>query len=404
MSTIPVPKHTLKRELGSMGVRGSGPTVIVIGGMHGNEPAGILAMQKLLSEITPKEQELKGSLHCLGGNLGALAQQKRFTEEDLNRIWTQQRMERLKASEDIPSPEEKELRELKNMIDTLLDNKGPVYLIDLHTTSGPTQPFMIIDDTLVNRRFARHFPLPLVLGLDEYLPGTLLSYYRSRGLITIGMEGGQHDDPRAVAHGISFLRLVLHHTGSMRLNKEALASHRGVLRKATERPPGIYDIWHRESIAPEAEFELSEGFTSFQMLETGTHLGLKDNMPMILPRRSRIFMPRYQEQGADGFFLMRRIPAFLLPLSEVCRAWKLGKLLARLPGMKKVPGNPAAFTVNDRLFRISGEGLWHFLGYRVYRMSDDNWKLESRDSIPIDQSYREAPWYKKRRPLASLFS
>lgn len=404
MNTTTITNRTLKRQLGSLGKKGTGPTVVVIGGIHGNEPAGVAAMQNLLSELPQKSPELRGSLHCLSGNLGALLQNKRFTREDLNRIWTQQRIERLEKADAIASPEETELLELKKEIDTLIDREGPVYLIDLHTTSGPTQPFIIIDDTLLNRRFARHFPLPLVLGLDEYLPGTLLSYYRSRGLITIGMEGGQHDDPKAVAHCISFLWLVLHHTGCLRLGRQEIYSHQEVLRIATERTTGIYDIWHRESIAPEVEFELYEGFTSFQLLETGTHLGLKDNMPMVLPRRSRIFMPRYQDQGADGFFLMRRIPRFLLSLSEVCRTWQLGRLLAWLPGMKKVPGNTAAYTVSDSLFRISGEGIWHFLGYRVFRMADDNWRLESRDSNPADHKYRKALWYKKRRPLASFFS
>lgn len=385
-----------ERIVGIAGSKTTGPTVLIVGGMHGNEPAGVLAMERLFSEINEKSPNITGFVAGIRGNISALSTGSRFQDEDLNRIWSRNRMQELQLPLERRSQEESEREALKEILDEFLQRPGPIYVIDLHTTSAPTTPFLIIDDTLVNRKFAMCFPLPVVLGLDEFLPGTMLSYYRSRGLVTIGMEGGQHEDPMAVEHCYSFLKLLLSHTGNLELNPNKLHTCNNTLKKAVGINKGVYDIWYREAVDEDVSFELLQGLRSFQKLPGGAHLGYNDQGPILVPRASRLFMPRYQPLGTDGFFLMRKLHYSVLRLAEWARRKNLGKLASYLPGMKKIDGSENCYKVRGVLLKISGKAVWHFLGYRLYSEEDGSWRMESRDQREAILRYNETEWYKKR--------
>lgn len=47
-----------------------GPLVIFFGGIHGNESAGVIALEKKLSGISPKD--IRGEVYGLYGNIEAL--------------------------------------------------------------------------------------------------------------------------------------------------------------------------------------------------------------------------------------------------------------------------------------------------------------------------------------------
>ena len=51
----------------------AGPTLIVIGGLHGNEPSGVEAMQRVASAIAPAPGRVRGDLVMLAGNVRALS-------------------------------------------------------------------------------------------------------------------------------------------------------------------------------------------------------------------------------------------------------------------------------------------------------------------------------------------
>ena len=55
-------------------VRGSlpGPTLLILGGMHGNEPAGVLAADRVLLRIQERRADLRGEVVLLRGNTRAL--------------------------------------------------------------------------------------------------------------------------------------------------------------------------------------------------------------------------------------------------------------------------------------------------------------------------------------------
>ena len=70
-------------------------------------------------------------------------------------------------------------------------------------------PFIAINDQLNNRKFALKFPIPTVLGIEEYLEGPLLTYLNDYGHVAMAFEAGQHDDPESVTKHRSFIYLAM---------------------------------------------------------------------------------------------------------------------------------------------------------------------------------------------------
>jgi len=202
------------RELGRVGTLEEGPTLICLGGLHGNEPAGVLAIDGVLQQIGRCAEGLRGRFVGLAGNRRALAVGRRFVKLDLNRAWMPGRVEHLVA---LPGPlqdEDQELVELEVALRGIIDEAhGRVFLLDLHTISGPGPAFAILDDSLQNREVALDFPVPLVLGLEEKLAGTLASYMTARGATVVGFEAGLHDDLSSVDRAAAAIWIALDSCG-----------------------------------------------------------------------------------------------------------------------------------------------------------------------------------------------
>ena len=62
--------------------------MIVLGGIHGNEPSGIEAALRVRDRLLEHEAELAGDVVFVAGNLHALERDRRFIDLDLNRQWT----------------------------------------------------------------------------------------------------------------------------------------------------------------------------------------------------------------------------------------------------------------------------------------------------------------------------
>ena len=187
------------RIIGRITSEKPGPTLVFFGGIHGNEPAGVLALEQVFRELERGEATLEcGTLIAIRGNLPALARKERFLKHDLNRLWGKDRLQKtLKKPREVRSPEENEMAVLYEGVHEILQQHSPpFYFIDLHTTSSRTLPFITINDSIINRRFSELFPVPVILGIEEYLDGPLLSYINELGYMALGFESGQHDDPQ----------------------------------------------------------------------------------------------------------------------------------------------------------------------------------------------------------------
>ena len=82
MNDLDIPFFDFKGEA-------EGPNVVISGRIHGNEPAGTLAIERFLSELKAgKWKILKGSVRFIPVcNPRAMRENKRFSEINLNRVF-----------------------------------------------------------------------------------------------------------------------------------------------------------------------------------------------------------------------------------------------------------------------------------------------------------------------------
>jgi succinylglutamate desuccinylase len=356
------------REIGHAGGHTAGPTVICVAAIHGNEPAGVLALRRVFQKIEDSMISLRGELVGLAGNLPAIAVGKRYLAHDLNRRWTWERIVALdrepREGEDVEDHEQREL--LREIRDRARRPGNDVYLLDLHTASAPTVPFVILGDTLRNREFARNLPTPIVLGLEEQLEGTLTEYVTSLGHVAVAFEGGQNDDPASVEALEAAVWLLLAGAGALAEGDvPELDRRRAMLSAARHGLPAVLEIFHRHAVGPADEFVMRPGFRNFQEVRRGEVLATDRSGEVRAPGDDRIFLPRYQGLGDDGFFLARSVDPLWLAVSSWLRRSGLPSLAPRLPGVRRHPERRDQLVVDRRVTRLFSRELFHLLGFQV---------------------------------------
>ncbi len=354
------------RVLGRIEGPEPGPTLIVVGGLHGNEPAGVKALLRLLPRLTADPTGVtRGRVVGLSGNRKALRAKRRYLYHDLNRYWMPQRVEELRAAEEPLGGEDEELVQLDREIRRLIEEAdGRVYLLDLHTTSGPKLPFATLDDSLRNRPFAFAFPVPVVLGLEEELAGTLSIHVETLGVITAGFESGMHDAPESVERAEAVIWIALEASGVLAEgSRPEVAAARHRLAQECADLPEVVEVRYRHAITPADGFRMDGGYVNFQPISVTEKLGQDHHGPITSPLSGLMLMPLYQEQGADGFFVVQQVHYVWLQTSAVVRRWRLERVLNLLPGVKPHPELPGAFVVDRRYARWLALELFHLLGF-----------------------------------------
>ncbi len=361
------------RILGSVAGPEPGPTLIVVGGLHGNEPAGVKALLRVLPRLVADPTGIAhGRVVGLSGNRKALAAKRRYLVHDLNRYWLPERVEKLRAagtsSGEDGAPldgEDEELIHLDREILRLIDEAdGKVYLLDIHTTSGPKLPFATLDDSLRNRPFAFAFPVPVVLGLEEELAGTLSIHVETLGVITAGFESGMHDAPDSVDRAEAAIWIALEASGVLEAgSRPEVAAARHRLAEECSGLPEVVEVRYRHAITPADGFRMDAGYVNFQPIAVAERLGRNHLEPITSPLPGLMLMPLYQEQGADGFFVVQPVRRLWLETSAVVRRWRLERTLHLLPGVKPHPEIEGSFIVDRRYARWLALQLFHLLGF-----------------------------------------
>jgi succinylglutamate desuccinylase len=367
------PARGIERLLGQHRGAAAGPTLLCTGSLHGNEPAGMQALRRVFDRLAVEPAPMRGEFLGLVGNLAAVGQGSRFVDSDLNRHWSPAKVAALRARhrEAIEDAEDEEAAGLLVEIDAAIArSRGDLYCLDLHTTSGMSPPFATAMDTLRNRRFALSFPTPLVLGLEEHLDHTLLDHLNGEGFVTLGFEGGQHEDPRSVDHCEAAVWLALEASGVLR-EQDALPAVREARRRLAGRShglPRVVEVRHRHGIRPSDGFRMLPGFVSFQSIGEGELLAEDRTGPLRAPEAGAVLMPLYQRQGDDGFFVIRRFSTFWLVLSAALRRLRLDAVLPLLPGVRRDRDQPATLRIDLRIARFYAVQIFHLLGYRKKRI------------------------------------
>lgn len=373
-------KISIKRILGNITGKKTSPSVIAIGGIHGNEKAGVFALKNVVDKIKEQGITLSGNFYAISGNLNALKENIRFETEDLNRIWTHDHIDYIRASDHNRNADVSEQIDLYRIIkDILANDQGPFYFIDLHTTSAETTPFITISDSLENRKFIANFSIPAVLGIEEYLDGPLLTFINEFGHIALGFEAGQHDDDQSIVNCEAFLWMTLVASGCLHKGKLSSYDKYKNILSLNGTPQDFYEIDYRYLINDQDDFIMVPGFKNFDSIHKGQIMALANNIEVKAVMNGMIFMPLYQKQGLDGFFIITKISKFWLQLSAVVRKLKLYHLLRVLPGIKKDPTNSYTLIVDPKIAKFLALELFHLFGYRKQVIKDNKLHFIKRD-------------------------
>jgi len=377
------------RVLGSYSTGVPGPLIIATGGMHGNEPSGARAIVRMFEALHAAAPPFRGRILGISGNLQALNRGERFLDRDLNRAWRPERLAALEGAraEDLVG-EDRELVELGGEIQAALTQRtGAAVFLDLHTTSSDSAPFAIVSDSRVNRRLAQALGVPILLGLEESLEGTLLNFVNQLGHVAIGFEAGQHEAPESVARQEAGLWITLVSCGCLTETDAervaALSARRDLLAQSTRGLPATLELRHRHAIRPEDDFAMNPGFKNFFPIQKGTVVAHDRSGDVRAEEGGYLFMPLYQKLGDDGYFLVRRVKPFWLGVSTVLRALQLDRLLPLLPGVRRVEGRTDALRLDTRIARGFALDICHLLGFRK-ESHDGALLLVERRRMPAD--------------------
>jgi succinylglutamate desuccinylase len=344
----------------------SGPTLIVVGGLHGNETGGVVALSNVARKLRPIENQLQGRVYFLAGNTRALARGVRYIDADLNRSWTAKNLSSAATSGFRSTAEGSELSELSELIDSILITaRDEVYVLDLHSTSAEGTPFATVGDTMRNRHFAQRFPVSIILGIEEQLDGTMLEYLNNAGAITLGFEGGQHYSPGTVANheklvwNALFIANILTPADKFREDRGSVHGSKGKGK--------IFEIRYRHTIRDSDEFEMDPGFDNFDPIVRGQPLARDRTGIVRAPESGLLLMPLYQKLGEDGFFIGRRVAPFWLALSAILRRLGVQNIMSMLPGVRRDPNDPDRLIINTQVARLFPLQVFHLLGFRRRR-------------------------------------
>ncbi|MEJ7598532.1 MAG: succinylglutamate desuccinylase/aspartoacylase family protein [Kofleriaceae bacterium] len=300
-----------EREIAALRGGADGATLIIVAGLHGNEAVGVEATRRVLERIQTERLSIKGQVLGLRGNVRALAAKRRYLARDLNRLWTPERVSAARAATSDPftmptldGAELSELAELADAFDRVISAaRGPVFVVDLHTTSAPGIPFSIVGSTPAHRAFARRFPMPGIAGIEELIEGVLTRYLGGKGCITVAIEGGQSDAPTTLANLEATVTIALAAAGIIEL--PALATAEATLVQARGELPTEIDVVSRHPVLPAHEFRMEPGFANIQRVVAGTLIASDRDGEIRAPEDGFVLLPLYQKQGSDGFFFGR---------------------------------------------------------------------------------------------------
>lgn len=369
-----VPIRYLERELGRAGDGMSGATLVVLGGVHGNERAGLIAGQRVLDRLAETDESaMTGRLVLLAGNLAALNHEDpdmRYVDHDLNRLCQRQRFDE-PASTSVEHGQMLELfAALEKIHESCKESRQEMIVLDLHTTSAISRPVVAFEDSLPARIHAMAMPCPKYLGIEEEVNGLVIDAVTNRlGCVSYLIEGGQHDDPVSIDVHEAAIWIALDTAGIVGLETND-ADPLGYMKQASrDRGYVVYDVRHREPIV-DTDFVICDGIeTGSEVYPHKTVLAMQGGEKVYSPIYGLVFLPNMQARkriGDDGFFIVRRISTGWVNLSARLRQqdW-VHWLIGIMPGV--YPREDSTLLVDGDLACVLRRQVFHLFGYRLVR-------------------------------------
>ncbi len=259
----------------------SGPRVAVFCGVHGNERAGILVVERLIKELEIDA----GTVYFVFANQLAIERGVRFVELNLNRLFS-----RIGTPPDCY--EARRAQELMDLLDTC------DALLDLHSYRAPlllerATPFAICEP--LSLAIAESLPVPIVIqGFSAVQVGGTDGYLFSQRKVGICVELGALECPEAfVELGSETVHTFLHKMGCLRDGADTKSvqgqqhlSLRMMYRKTHE------------------SFRFLKPFRSFDTVSAGETIARENALDLIAEETSVIVFPSAEGPiGTEVFML-----------------------------------------------------------------------------------------------------
>ena len=308
----------MNRIIGKYKGSEEGPLLVITAAMHGNEPAGVKALDLLfkmleVEPVTNPDFVYKGEILGLIGNVQAYNSEKRFIFKDINRCWNVDFIKALLTAEE--SSLQDEDREIRQVMDHIyaeieMTKARKLYLLDLHTTSSDGGIFCIATDIKESIRIAHDIHAPVILGLMKDIEGTTLHYFTETNMgiptVAVAFEGGQHNDPisvrRCIAAVINVMRAI-----EVISPEHVENQHDRILQEYSASLPEVVEVIYKFPIEDNHTWQMKPGYKNFQKVKKGEVLAMYDGKEVCSPSDGLILMPLYQAQGSDGFFLVKEV-------------------------------------------------------------------------------------------------
>jgi uncharacterized protein len=249
-----------------------GPTVCIVGGVHGDETCGLKSIAALEYKLTTKVKLLCGRLVMLRANLEAVRLKKRYVDFDLNRAFGEFGNSKAFGYEsDLAKHLEPHLTELD-------------YVLDLHSTSAPTRPFCS------GKLTERHFNFFQLLGLEFYTHGWEIHRQHSMLIDEVDRQGGVGIIAECGKTGKSQTEKIALET-TFRLLESLNMLDKNILNKSditkTKTVVCITEIIKSKSDS----FSFTRSFDNFDLIDPDEIVAYDNNVPIFYPNKFLMSMP-----------------------------------------------------------------------------------------------------------------
>lgn len=253
-----------------------GETVAIVVGTHGNEVAGIRAMNDLEREGLKIQ---RGTLYIIRGNPRAIAKGVRYVKENLNRCF-------IKRSRSRRSYEFKRAQDLKGVLSRCN------IVLDVHATSiRDSKPFIVAENN--SACITGCLPIQIVCrGFDAIEPGGIDYFMNKNGKVGICIESGYLDSRAAYQVAKKsikkFLSIVGMRSGSNRHVRQLIIHSYFLYRSRTNR------------------FSLARSFRNFEKVHRGQLIGHDGNLPIRAQKASYIIFAHNRNAIGEECFILAK--------------------------------------------------------------------------------------------------
>jgi succinylglutamate desuccinylase len=242
------------------------PELAVVAAVHGDEPCGVRAIERLLDEDPTVEKPVK----LVIVNERALDREVRFTEEDLNRAFP--------GDPDADTYERRLAYELRRELRDCLT-------FSMHSTQSYREAFAIVDAvTEQSRAICSRLPIDAVVETGPFTNGRLISV---PGVVEA--ECGRQGTEEAAANAYALTRAFLAATGAIELDPAT--------------PRAAVPVYRLERAIPKTPADSYEVFVAnFERVAVGTAFAAADGDQLVAEEPFYpVLMSTYGYQDVFGY-------------------------------------------------------------------------------------------------------